>query len=215
MLLILIYIYFQDYLLYFLHYSNVSVDMEDSKKKQKIVKKKSLLLIQCQLCSFQTKQMKIFEKHQIKEHETVFHKNKDDSSLVNGVYKCSICIYNSIKKECTIKHIQATHCKKQPYKCLECPYESTKRNVLTQHVDAVHKQIKQYQCDHCPYKGTLKKYLKKHIDTIHLKLYPYSCQWCSYKASQSGNLKSHILHHHKYKTKRASINEKVFNFLLI
>jgi ribosomal protein L37AE/L43A len=79
-------------------------------------------------------------------------------------HKCSLCDYETNKKQDLKKH-QLVHANKV-WQCAHCNYKTARESNLKSHTKSIHENVR-YHCKLCPYTTTRTGYLNEHVKFIH------------------------------------------------
>ena len=154
------------------------------------------------------KKSKLITQNLQKQRHSNLLKFKSAIKEVNGVFKCSVCSFETGWKSKAWSHSNrcGLNVKKAPRKpkvktCSACKENFQAQKDLNKHFRSEH-QTSSYFCVLCP-KPTSFKFknsFKRHCQLKHNKSHTattFKCSWCRYQATQKTNLKRHIQRLHK------------------
>ena len=162
----------------------------------------------CNLFENKVKKSKLITQNLQKQRQRNLLKFKSAIKEVNGVFKCSVCSFETGWKSRAWSHISrcGLKWKKAPRKTKVKTCSAYKENFQTQkdlnkHFRSKH-QTSSYYCVLCPQPTSFKfkNSFKRHCQLKHNKSHTattFQCSWCKYQATQKTNLKRHIGRVHK------------------
>ena len=193
-----------------------------------ISKEHSRNTFQCDLCPFQSMQLKVFVKHQSIHSVSTFQCEvcsfQTQSELgfkchvkihenVNN-FQCEVCSYQT-ESELGLNSHRSNH-DKVMVKCVKCDYESLTKTEMILH-KKIHNgkyQTKETKCEQCGFSPQGSK-LRIRIKRLHLhRCDPFKCEFCDFDSNLIGFVHQHKKDKHKesiypcnvcsYKSKRKS-----------
>ena len=185
--------------------TKAKVPTKQSKKKKKPQPKRHSG--SSKLFENKVKKSKLITQNLQKQRQTNLSKFKS-MKQVNGVFKCSICSFESGWKSKAWSHSSrcGLNMKKGPRKpkvktCGTCQEIFRSQKDLIKHFRSKH-QVSSYYCVLCPkptsfkFKNSFKRHCQlKHNNSKAATM--FNCIWCRYQATQKSNLRRHILRLHK------------------
>ncbi|XP_041978228.1 zinc finger protein 177-like isoform X2 [Aricia agestis] len=152
---------FQDMYAYNDHLSECVVKLNERKKRNAEMNKKSYL---CDICGKTTKSNASLLIHKA-IHEQVFP------------YKCDQCPYKGRTMDLLRIH-KRSHLIDKPYKCTQCPKAASTSSNLAKHVLHAHSTTRPHKCTYCDKSFVCKHDMTRHIRDIHLRQGTVECNIC-------------------------------------
>ena len=169
--------------------------------------------IQCDLCPFQTTQLRVFVKHQSLHNVGTFQcevcsfQTQSELGFKGHVkihenannFQCEICSYQT-ESEIGLNSHRSNH-DKVMVKCVKCDYESLTKVEMILHKkvhNSKYQETKCEKCGFCPQGPTLKIRIKR------LGLHrcdPFKCEFCEFDSNLIGLVHQHKREKHKNELK--------------
>ena len=123
------------------------------------------MLYLCTSCEYRTVHRQCYFQHLKLNHSD---ENITEDTIKKKLYtfkhKCSLCNYETNKKQDLKKH-QIVHANKT-WQCTHCNYKTARESNLKSHTKSIHENVR-YHCKLCPYTTTRTGYPNEHVKFIH------------------------------------------------
>jgi len=147
----------------------------DVKKGKKQTRRKKVIKLNCDECSYVATRSNYLKKHVEAQHLGI-------------KYTCDLCNHSTKTNGDLNRHRKIKHGGVR-YPCKQCDFVSVRLGYLKEHVMAKHEGVR-YPCDQCEYAATFPGGLRRHKESRHDGR-KFPCDQCDFSATTSGSLVRH------------------------